>query len=234
MWDLPRPGLEPVSPALAGRLSTTAPPGKPEGLILIDRARELGGKRAVLAMIDSLRPYPRFFFSWMLGGWKQPLAALSHPMATSTHTQSTCNSSDSGKWPYGLLWSVPVGREGLWPEHQLSWTWLLHVEDWSRVRGFHWDPLLPNSLLCVRCLIAPDNGQDWTERSPDPKGSWRHKSAYSLHCPPFVLSNSHIAGLWPLSLSFMWQFSKLPCLTLSFYPVLLQGIAMCNLVLQLL
>ena len=29
MWDHPRPGLEPVSPALAGRLSTTAPPGKP-------------------------------------------------------------------------------------------------------------------------------------------------------------------------------------------------------------
>ena len=29
MWDPPRPGLEPVSPALAGRLSTTAPPGKP-------------------------------------------------------------------------------------------------------------------------------------------------------------------------------------------------------------
>ena len=29
MWDLPRQGLEPVSPALAGRFSTTAPPGKP-------------------------------------------------------------------------------------------------------------------------------------------------------------------------------------------------------------
>ena len=29
MWDLPRPGLEPVSPALVGRFSTTAPPGKP-------------------------------------------------------------------------------------------------------------------------------------------------------------------------------------------------------------
>ena len=28
MWDLPRPGLEPLSPALAGRFSTTAPPGK--------------------------------------------------------------------------------------------------------------------------------------------------------------------------------------------------------------
>ena len=35
MWDLPRPGLEPVSPALAGRFSTTAPPGKPEECILI-------------------------------------------------------------------------------------------------------------------------------------------------------------------------------------------------------
>ena len=28
MWDPPRPGLEPMSPALAGRFSTTAPPGK--------------------------------------------------------------------------------------------------------------------------------------------------------------------------------------------------------------
>ena len=32
MWDLPRPGLEPVSPALAGRFSTTAPPRKPQTL----------------------------------------------------------------------------------------------------------------------------------------------------------------------------------------------------------
>ena len=29
MWDLPRSGLEPMFPALAGRFSTTAPPGKP-------------------------------------------------------------------------------------------------------------------------------------------------------------------------------------------------------------
>ena len=28
MWDLPRPGLKPMSPALAGRFLTTAPPGK--------------------------------------------------------------------------------------------------------------------------------------------------------------------------------------------------------------
>ena len=35
MWDLPRPGLEPVSPALAGRFSTTVPPGKPPDSILL-------------------------------------------------------------------------------------------------------------------------------------------------------------------------------------------------------
>ena len=29
MWDLPGPGLEPESPALAGGFLTTAPPGKP-------------------------------------------------------------------------------------------------------------------------------------------------------------------------------------------------------------
>ena len=29
MWDLPGSGLEPVSPALAGRFLTTVPPGKP-------------------------------------------------------------------------------------------------------------------------------------------------------------------------------------------------------------
>ena len=34
IWDPPRPGLEPVTPALAGRFSTTAPPGKPHLFLL--------------------------------------------------------------------------------------------------------------------------------------------------------------------------------------------------------
>ena len=47
MWDLPRPGLEPVSPALAGGFLTTAPPGKsprfnlkrqkPPSVLLVER-----------------------------------------------------------------------------------------------------------------------------------------------------------------------------------------------------
>ena len=41
MWDIPRPGLEPVSPALAGRFSTTAPPGKP--CLLLKTVTQQGG-----------------------------------------------------------------------------------------------------------------------------------------------------------------------------------------------
>ena len=40
MWDLPSPGLEPVSPALAGRFSTTAPPGKPRITNFLTRERK--------------------------------------------------------------------------------------------------------------------------------------------------------------------------------------------------
>ena len=40
MWNLPRVGIEPVSPALAGRFLTTGPPGKPiDGLNNINVGR---------------------------------------------------------------------------------------------------------------------------------------------------------------------------------------------------
>ena len=42
MWDLPRPGLEPVSPALAGRSSTTEPPGKPPLEVFVHQVRGPG------------------------------------------------------------------------------------------------------------------------------------------------------------------------------------------------
>ena len=35
MWDPPGPGHKPVSPASAGGLSTTAPPGKPDHMVFI-------------------------------------------------------------------------------------------------------------------------------------------------------------------------------------------------------
>ena len=35
MWDLPRSGIEPVSPALAGKLFTTEPPWKPSDTFIM-------------------------------------------------------------------------------------------------------------------------------------------------------------------------------------------------------
>ena len=53
MWDFPRPGLEPVSPALAGRFSTTAPPGKPdlEGFMLSEISQTEKDKYCRLSLV---------------------------------------------------------------------------------------------------------------------------------------------------------------------------------------
>ena len=54
MWDLLRPGLEPVSSALAGRFSTTAPPGKPHKAILIG-IFNLGSNLKLFTMLISIK-----------------------------------------------------------------------------------------------------------------------------------------------------------------------------------
>ena len=41
MWDLPGPGIEPVSPALAGGLLTTEPPGKSQHITFKNRIRDM-------------------------------------------------------------------------------------------------------------------------------------------------------------------------------------------------
>ena len=46
MWDLPRPGLEPVSPALAGRFATTVPLGKTLFYFFVLFLSEVGTKNA--------------------------------------------------------------------------------------------------------------------------------------------------------------------------------------------
>ena len=44
MWDLPGPGIEPVSPALAGGFFTNEPPGKPITRVLIKGGRRIREK----------------------------------------------------------------------------------------------------------------------------------------------------------------------------------------------
>ena len=43
--DLPDPGIEPMSPALAGGFFTTEPPEKPEDLVFVVNSNEPGRKK---------------------------------------------------------------------------------------------------------------------------------------------------------------------------------------------
>ena len=57
MWDLPGPGLEHVSLALAGRFLTTVPPGKPSFSLLKDvfpGHRMLGAQFFVFVFLAAL------------------------------------------------------------------------------------------------------------------------------------------------------------------------------------
>ena len=60
MWDLPRPGLEPVSPALAGRFSTTAPPGKPPTFFTTEIQKRKGINDYLEYTIEKLLQNPIF------------------------------------------------------------------------------------------------------------------------------------------------------------------------------
>ena len=57
MWDLPRPGLKPVSPALGGRFPTTAPPGKPPQPIFKLSYYFYYGVVGILYTFGSIIPY---------------------------------------------------------------------------------------------------------------------------------------------------------------------------------
>ena len=54
MWDLCRPGLEPVSPALAGGFLTTAPPGKPHTLAFSSKSLQEAQWKALLTLSSVL------------------------------------------------------------------------------------------------------------------------------------------------------------------------------------
>ena len=70
IWDLPRPGLEPVSPALAGRFSTTAPPGKPCPVLM--RHQEKSPSQPLVkprrgSLVDVVRPVYRSQYRTLRG-----------------------------------------------------------------------------------------------------------------------------------------------------------------------
>ena len=71
MWDLPGPGLEPVSPALAGGFLTTAPPVKSPMLYFTYSGLIYLLSRSLYLLVPSpisSPPYPHFFKEVFQGG----------------------------------------------------------------------------------------------------------------------------------------------------------------------
>ena len=94
MWALPRPGLEPVSPALAGRLSTTAPPGKPHLYLFIS---------------FFLNFYLFIYYLWLCWVFVS-VRGLSLVVASGGHSSSRCAGLSLSR-PL-LLWSTGSRRAG--------------------------------------------------------------------------------------------------------------------------
>ena len=125
MWDLPRPGLEPVSPALADRLSTTAPPGKPLSDFLI-----------VVSLVDVKGHPSNFYFElpWLLtklGEKNQIMKKLWCP-----HSFSYCCSSILFTlffWKFELIYVGPY--YSILYIHYLFWS-ILFISLWYILWSF--------------------------------------------------------------------------------------------------
>ena len=97
MWDLPRLGVEPVSPALAGGLITTGPSGKPSGL-------NLDGAHCSYLFNGSSYPLDMVSSDWVsapgLGNRYRVVCSLRHSqLHTGRKTQGKrCRPQAQGAW----------------------------------------------------------------------------------------------------------------------------------------
>ena len=101
MWDLPGPGMEPASPALAGGLFTTETPGEPRSVLLEEGRSKVSGTWGQKSAACHLQrgcagPTPR-----------TRLGSLCHSTETSQGDPATCLSSE----PQGATRFAP--RSGL-------------------------------------------------------------------------------------------------------------------------
>ena len=68
MWDLPGPGIEPVSPASASGFFTTEPPGKPPQVFFLKDVLLIGGNLE----------HSFFSYAWMLRTANKKLFSFYH------------------------------------------------------------------------------------------------------------------------------------------------------------
>ena len=126
MWDLPGPGLEPLSPALAGGFLTTAPPGKSWPLIFIGLQKSSSPRTTKSLVQDrSYSPFREGCGIWLAGlsimspCWVLTLWAIyTHHLITSPHPPPNTLES-TGPCHCILRWG-PQSRERFCKGHTAS------------------------------------------------------------------------------------------------------------------
>ena len=71
MWDLPGPGLEPVSPALAGGFLTIAPPGKSPDVCLDLHGHSFSSAPTLTFHIREILSQLVLFLDLVMQNWDQ-------------------------------------------------------------------------------------------------------------------------------------------------------------------
>ena len=187
MWDPPRPGLEPVSPALAGRFSTTAPPGKPH---LLDLCLHSFSK-----VLDHLHYHYSEFFFWKVAylhfiwlffwGFILFLHLVQSPlpfhfvflwMWFSFHRLQNCSSSSFclGAFSSRLFLNGILMGSSLWGSmvswgtdfllEQVSWLrFLSNIEDVpdARMKAFTWGTPVSSGESFIYLSICSEFGPRW-------------------------------------------------------------------------
>ena len=137
MWGLPRSGIEPVSPALAGGSLTTAPPGKPLISVFL-----------ITAMLTAISVPAGSHYGHTHGGTEagdESQASRCRCRCTAKGASPTCARSSEGQLQ-GLGWHlalVPPQRPGqaVSADARLQWLWGGEegaVEDIRRLMAENW------------------------------------------------------------------------------------------------
>ena len=87
MWELPRPGIKPLSPALAGEFLTTAPPGKSQQIVFLFVFFNVYHCLCILKHINIIQhPLLQLSFTYMLVNKSFILTAVQQSAVRINHT----------------------------------------------------------------------------------------------------------------------------------------------------
>ena len=127
-WDPPRPGPEPASPAPAGRLPTTAPPGKPLEQLLLHPIG-FGSSCFCCHLFLGIFWYPLWFLQWSLG-YLVMYCLASMCLCFLRFIPPVFISNLIALWSEKMLDMISIFlnllRLDLWPRCDLSWR-MFHV-----------------------------------------------------------------------------------------------------------